>query len=198
MAKANGNHEQLLSSDYVTMNTNSMGGMSSNSMSTTFPSNHHLLVRHTAIDPLPSISHSQSQLNGGNSFELNGVTTSSLSEDSGLPLTTNSSISSGDSTRMGMCKFEFEVSCIDIITFFILEYVISTSYAEMSFFVYFQLATESDAEVSQFDSLENCSDGGMSAENFNTLKKVPLAPIDPPPEFQVSKHVSSEIFARNA
>lgn len=54
------------------------------------------------------------------------------------------------------------------------------------FLLDFQLAAESDAEVSQFDSLENCSDGGMSAENFNTLKKVPLAPIDPPPEFQVS------------
>lgn len=53
-------------------------------------------------------------------------------------------------------------------------------------FFFFQLAAESDAEVSQFDSLENCSDGGMSAENFNTLKKGPLAPIDPPPEFQVS------------
>lgn len=49
----------------------------------------------------------------------------------------------------------------------------------------FQLA-ESDGEVSQFDSLDNCSDGGMSAENFNTLKKGPLAPIDPPIEFQVS------------
>lgn len=49
----------------------------------------------------------------------------------------------------------------------------------------FQLA-ESDYEVSQFDSLDNCSDGGMSAENFNTLKKGPLPPtIDPPPEFQV-------------
>lgn len=45
--------------------------------------------------------------------------------------------------------------------------------------------TESDGEVSQFDSLDNCSDGGMSAENFNTLKKGPLAPIDPPPQFQV-------------
>lgn len=55
------------------------------------------------------------------------------------------------------------------------------------YFFTFQLAAESDAEVSQFDSLENCSDdGGMSAENFNTLKKVPLAPIDPPPEFQVN------------
>lgn len=56
--------------------------------------------------------------------------------------------------------------------------------------IHFQLAAESDAEVSQFDSLENCSDGGMSAENFNTLKKGPLAPefqrIDPPPEFQVT------------
>lgn len=48
--------------------------------------------------------------------------------------------------------------------------------------------TESDGEVSQFDSLDNCSDGGMSAENFNTLKKGPLAPIDPPPQFQVVAH----------
>lgn len=40
--------------------------------------------------------------------------------------------------------------------------------------------------MSQFDSLDNCSEGGMSAENFNTLKKGPLAPIDPPPEFQDS------------
>lgn len=49
----------------------------------------------------------------------------------------------------------------------------------------FQLA-ESDGE---FDSLDNCSEGGMSAENFNTLKKghTPfLVPIDPPPEFKDS------------
>ncbi|XP_055304148.1 putative uncharacterized protein DDB_G0277255 [Sitodiplosis mosellana] len=159
MAKLNSHEQQLLSTEYGSnaINTSAVGSASSNSMSTTFPSNHHLLVRHAAIEISPSaISHSQHQLNSGNSFELNGVTTSSLSEDSGLPLTTNSSISSGDSTRMGLCKFEFE------------------------------LAAESDAEVSQFDSLENCSDGGMSAENFNTLKKVPLAPIDPPPEFQDS------------
>lgn len=45
---------------------------------------------------------------------------------------------------------------------------------------------ESDGEVSQFDSLDTFSDGGMSTENFNTMKKVRLAPIDPPPEFQVS------------
>lgn len=45
----------------------------------------------------------------------------------------------------------------------------------------------SDAEVSQFDSLDNCSsDGGHSAKNFNTiLKKAPTF-IDPPPEFQDS------------
>lgn len=49
----------------------------------------------------------------------------------------------------------------------------------------FQLL-ESDGEVSQFDSLDN-SEGGMSAENFNTLKKGPLvAPIEPPQEFQDS------------
>lgn len=109
MAKLN-NHEQVLCNDYApnSQNTNTVGSMSSNSMSTTFPSNHHLLVRHAAVD-IVAPSSMQHQLNGGNSFELNGVTTSSLSEDSGLPLTTNSSISSGDSTRMGICKFEFEV-----------------------------------------------------------------------------------------
>ncbi|XP_075155166.1 suppressor of Cytokine Signaling at 16D isoform X2 [Haematobia irritans] len=86
-------------------------------------------------------------------MELNAA--ASLSDDSGVPLTTNSSISSGDSYRLGLCKFDIEI-------------------------------VESDGEVSQFDSLDNCSEGGMSAENFNTLKKGPLAPIDPPPEFQDS------------
>lgn len=111
MSKLNG-HEQISSIEYASnsMNTNSVGSMSSNSMCTTFPSNHHLLVRHAAVEIVsPSI---QYQLNSGNSFEMNGVTSSSLSEDSGLPLTTNSSISSGDSTRMGICKFEFEVRII--------------------------------------------------------------------------------------
>lgn len=42
-----------------------------------------------------------------NSIELNAA--ASLSDDSGVPLTTNSSISSGDSYRLGMCKFEIEV-----------------------------------------------------------------------------------------
>ncbi|EDW26845.1 GL14567 [Drosophila persimilis] len=93
------------------------------------------------------------ELVSANSIELNAA--ASLSDDSGVPLTTNSSISSGDSYRIGMCKFEIEM-------------------------------VESDGEVSQFDSLDNCSEGGMSAENFNTLKKGPLAPIDPPPEFQDS------------
>lgn len=113
MAKLNNHEQPSLSTEYGSnvINSNVVGSVSSNSMSTTFPSNHHLLVRHAAIEisPPPAISHSQHQLNSGNSFELNGVTTSSLSEDSGLPLTTNSSISSGDSTRMGLCKFEFEV-----------------------------------------------------------------------------------------
>lgn len=112
MAKLNNHEQQLLSTEYGSnvINTSAVGSASSNSMSTTFPSNHHLLVRHAAIEiSPPAISHSQHQLNSGNSFELSGVTTSSLSEDSGLPLTTNSSISSGDSTRMGLCKFEFEV-----------------------------------------------------------------------------------------
>lgn len=50
-------------------------------------------------------SQSQShQLVSNNSFELGAVTTS-LSDDSGLPHT-NSSISSGDSSRMGLCKIE--------------------------------------------------------------------------------------------
>ncbi|KAM7347335.1 suppressor of Cytokine Signaling at 16D isoform 1-T6 [Cochliomyia hominivorax] len=92
-------------------------------------------------------------LASANSIELNAA--ASLSDDSGVPLTTNSSISSGDSYRLGLCKFDIEI-------------------------------VESDGEVSQFDSLDNCSEGGMSAENFNTLKKGPLAPIDPPPEFQDS------------
>lgn len=112
MSKLNG--EQISSNEYASnsINTNSVGSMSSNSMSTTFPSNHHLLVRHAAVEIVaPSI---QYQLNSGNSFEMNGVTSLSLSEDSGLPLTTNSSISSGDSTRMGICKFEFEVRILII------------------------------------------------------------------------------------
>lgn len=67
---------------------------------------------------------------------------------------TNSSVSSGDSIRC-MEQFKLETEL-----------------------------TESDGEVSQFDSLD-CSDGGMSAENFNTLKKGPLALIEPPPQFQV-------------
>lgn len=105
-----------------------------------------------ATDNLSFHSH-HSHLVSANSFELNAAV-SSLSDDSGLPHT-NSSISSVDLSRIGVCKFESEL-------------------------------VESDGEVSQFDSLENCSDGGMSAENFNTLKKGPLAPIDPPPEFQDS------------
>lgn len=41
-----------------------------------------------------------------NSLELNAVT--SLSDDSGIPQT-NSSISSGDSYKLGICKFEMGV-----------------------------------------------------------------------------------------
>lgn len=48
------------------------------------------------------------ELVSANSIELNAA--ASLSDDSGVPLTTNSSISSGDSYRIGMCKFEIEVS----------------------------------------------------------------------------------------
>lgn len=81
----------------------------------------------------------------------------SLSDDSGFVPHTNSSISSCGSSSRGLGLCRFE----------------------------FEMA-ESDAEVSQFDSLDNFSDGGMSAENYNTLKKGPLAPIEPPPEFQDS------------
>ncbi|XP_005184946.2 putative uncharacterized protein DDB_G0282133 isoform X1 [Musca domestica] len=121
-------------------NTNSsvtipvIAGICSSDSFSMFPSHHH-------------------DLTSTNSIELNAA--ASLSDDSGVPLTTNSSISSGDSYRLGLCKFDIEI-------------------------------VESDGEVSQFDSLDNCSEGGMSAENFNTLKKGPLAPIDPPPEFQDS------------
>lgn len=55
--------------------------------------------------------HHPHQLVSTNSFELNTAT--SLSEDSGLPHT-SSSISSGDSIRVELCKYELEV-----ITFFI-------------------------------------------------------------------------------
>lgn len=132
MAKSNSHEQPLLlsSTEYGSNAINTSAG-NCNSMSTTFPSNHHLLVRHAAIEisPPAAISHSQHQLNSGNSFELNGgVTTSSLSEDSGLPLTTNSSISSGDSTRMGLCKFEFEV-CIFLILLFLI-YSMQTPYAK--------------------------------------------------------------------
>lgn len=46
-------------------------------------------------------------LASANSIELNAA--ASLSDDSGVPLTTNSSISSGDSYRLGLCKFDIEV-----------------------------------------------------------------------------------------
>ncbi|XP_063706882.1 uncharacterized protein LOC134835831 [Culicoides brevitarsis] len=84
----------------------------------------------------------------------------SLSDDSGFVPHTNSSISSCGSSSRGIELCRFE----------------------------FEMA-ESDAEVSQFDSLDNFSDGGMSAENYNTLKKGPFAgatTIEPPPEFQDS------------
>lgn len=49
-------------------------------------------------------------LTSANSIELNAA--ASLSDDSGVPLTTNSSISSGDSYRLGLCKFDIEVLII--------------------------------------------------------------------------------------
>lgn len=53
-------------------------------------------------------NHHHNHLTSANSIELNAA--ASLSDDSGVPLTTNSSISSGDSYRLGMCKFESDVS----------------------------------------------------------------------------------------
>lgn len=57
------------------------------------------------IPPLQQQQHNE--MVSANSIDLNAA--ASLSDDSGVPLTTNSSISSGDSYRMGMCKFEIEV-----------------------------------------------------------------------------------------
>lgn len=59
-----------------------------------------------AVDNNSSQAH---QLVSTNSFELNTGTSISENSDSGLAHT-NSSISSGDSIRIGLCKFEFEVS----------------------------------------------------------------------------------------
>lgn len=56
--------------------------------------------------PLFSCDNIQHHLVSTNSFELNTAT--SLSDDSGVPHT-NSSISSSASSRIGLCKFEFEV-----------------------------------------------------------------------------------------
>lgn len=76
-----------------------------------FVGNHHAMLKHQLIDAaIQQQSPQQHQLVSTNSFELNGMTSSSLSDDSGLPLTTNSSISSGDSSRFGLCKSAFEVS----------------------------------------------------------------------------------------
>lgn len=55
----------------------------------------------------PPATQRDHELVSANSIELNAA--ASLSDDSGVPLTTNSSISSGDSYRIGMCKFEIEV-----------------------------------------------------------------------------------------
>uniref|UniRef100_A0A336JXN5 CSON002397 protein n=1 Tax=Culicoides sonorensis TaxID=179676 RepID=A0A336JXN5_CULSO len=110
------------------------------------------------LDPIVKIQTNsiQNLYYTGNSFEL--AAGASLSDDSGFVPHTNSSVSSGGSSSRGVGEVcRFE----------------------------FEMA-ESDGEVSQFDSLDNFSDGGMSAENYNTLKKGPLAPIEPPPEFQDS------------
>lgn len=62
-----------------------------------------------------SSSHTH-QLVSTNSFELNTGTSISENSDSGLAQT-NSSISSGDSIRIGLCKFEFEVSHLSTFIF---------------------------------------------------------------------------------
>lgn len=80
---------------------------SSNVPGLKFASNHPVISKH---DVMASSQQSHHQLISANSFELNGMTTSSLSEDSGLPQTTSSSISSGDSSRFGLCKSAFEVN----------------------------------------------------------------------------------------
>lgn len=54
------------------------------------------------------MAHSSNNLFPGNSFELNSAT---LSDDSGFVPHTNSSISSGSSRGVGLCRFEFEVIC---------------------------------------------------------------------------------------
>lgn len=64
-----------------------------------------------------STSHTH-QLVSTNSFELNTGTSISENSDSGLGPHTNSSISSGDSIRIGLCKFEFEVSHINNVLMF--------------------------------------------------------------------------------
>ncbi|EDW62477.2 uncharacterized protein Socs16D [Drosophila virilis] len=145
---SNGNPNQSLNQNQLCNGNSNCTGSTTNGVSVSICSSDSF----SSMMPPPATPRDH-ELVSANSIELNAA--ASLSDDSGVPLTTNSSISSGDSYRIGMCKFEIEM-------------------------------VESDGEVSQFDSLDNCSEGGMSAENFNTLKKGPLAPIDPPPEFQDS------------
>lgn len=94
----------------LTNNINKISGSNNNSLNNVpglkFASNHQAIGKHESTTNAPQPQH---QLMSANSFELSGMTTSSLSEDSGLPPTTNSSISSGDSSRFGLCKSAFEV-----------------------------------------------------------------------------------------
>lgn len=106
------NHE-IIAAD-VTINGDGNFGLKTNgsgsSISMPKYNNNHLGgLKHQHIDTNIVQSSQSHQLVSANSFELNGMTSSSLSEDSGLPLTTNSSISSGDSSRFGLCKNAFEV-----------------------------------------------------------------------------------------
>lgn len=82
--------DSLIKSKDSTCNSSAtvIAGICSSDSFSIFPSHHH-------------------DLTSTNSIELNAA--ASLSDDSGVPLTTNSSISSGDSYRLGLCKFDIEV-----------------------------------------------------------------------------------------
>lgn len=109
------NHEHIAVDGTISGDGNfslkSIGSSSSISMS---KFNNSLLggLKHQHIETNAIQPQQSHQLVSTNSFELNGVTSSSLSEDSGLALTTNSSISSGDSSRFGLCKNASEVRIV--------------------------------------------------------------------------------------
>lgn len=79
---------------------------------------------------------SQHHLVSTNSFELNTAT--SLSEDSGIPHT-NSSISSSGSSRIGLCKFEFEVSYLMFFVFAVVAFLFQLNLLIFDFRLYYEL-----------------------------------------------------------